>query len=371
MSDNISMEFEASYNSKDLILYALSIGVGSSRVDVNDDELKFLYERHENFAAIPTFCLALTFWAEPPAHRRNKQIANTTGSSTCGIPSFPPPLMVQSELIPRPYLKQSVSLSAYPILHTWQSVVWHQPMPVPKVRPLNDMRYDQGISTTLKTQTISIVPKSIGTFVTSETKVQFNNDETETKRSLVCTMQSTALILGLPEDTVIAYDSGTPQMTCHPQIPIHRRPLVEWTYRTVPNQALLYRIASGDSNRIHVDDSASQRLGRDVPLLHGLCTLAIAFRGLQLVVEDAHTRISKLEAKFARPVFVGDEVCIRIWHDDPADGNKDGNVSQQQSIVTRTRYLFVVLNSKTEETLVDNGFAEFHPRTVSHRSSKL
>lgn len=42
--DNSAQEYEAAYNQRDLILYA--IGIGSS-------DLQFTYEYHENFAAFP------------------------------------------------------------------------------------------------------------------------------------------------------------------------------------------------------------------------------------------------------------------------------------------------------------------------------
>jgi len=46
-----SPPFEYSYTSKDLILYALSIGVSLR----DEDGLQFLYEGHDNFAAQPGF----------------------------------------------------------------------------------------------------------------------------------------------------------------------------------------------------------------------------------------------------------------------------------------------------------------------------
>jgi hypothetical protein len=54
------MELQSAYNAKDLILYALSIGLGSSK-KADQEELQFLYERRPSFSAIPTFCFALTF----------------------------------------------------------------------------------------------------------------------------------------------------------------------------------------------------------------------------------------------------------------------------------------------------------------------
>jgi len=65
--------YEASYNSKDLILYALSLGMGSHPTD--SKELKYLYEKHEKFVGVPTFCFAFTFWAQK---NRNPLATDTT-----------------------------------------------------------------------------------------------------------------------------------------------------------------------------------------------------------------------------------------------------------------------------------------------------
>jgi acyl dehydratase len=337
------MEFRTAYNAKDLILYALSIGLGSSKVD--QEELQFLYERHPSFSAIPTFCLALTFWAD-------------IEKSTCnGIPSFPPPSMSKQDLIPKKFLRGDVNLSKSPILHTWQSVVWHQMLPVPaEGRP--GSRCEEAVQTSLKSRTISVVPKTIGTFVTTENTVMLE-DSTSSRKSLLCSMQSTALVLGVPSDKVVAYDAGVARLSLNPTIPT-KSPLFEWTYITVPTQALLYRLASGDSNRIHVDTSAADMLGseKSAPLLHGLCTLGIVFRAFLQLVPSAN-EIRKLEGKFTQPVFVGDELCVRIWRDE-----------EQQQPETQ-RFLFDVIAKNMGVTVVDCGSAEFVRKEFPRELSKL
>lgn len=47
-----------SYNSRDLLIYALGIGCG--RTD-DDQEMSFVFEEHPSFAAVPTFPLVLPF----------------------------------------------------------------------------------------------------------------------------------------------------------------------------------------------------------------------------------------------------------------------------------------------------------------------
>jgi acyl dehydratase len=341
------MEFQTAYNAKDLILYALSIGLGTSKVD--QEELQFLYERHPSFSAIPTFCFALGFWAD-------------IEKSTCnGIPAFPPPFMSKQELIPKKLLRGDVNLSKSPILHTWQSVVWHQMLPVPaEGRP--GSRCDEAVQISLKSRTISVAPKSIGTFVTTENTVMLEGDSTSSRKSLLCSMESTALVLGVPSDKVVAYDAGVPRLSLNRRIPTDKSPLFEWTYITVPTQALLYRLASGDSNRIHVDTSAADMLGseKSAPLLHGLCTLGIVFRAFLQLVPAANETIRKLEGKFTQPVFVGDVLCVRIWSDE-----------EQQQPETGKRLLFDVIDKDTGVTLVDCGSAEFEQKEAPKVMSKL
>jgi len=51
-----------SYTERDLILYALGVGIGNEDV-VSNNCLKFAYENHENFSALPTFGVVPPFFA--------------------------------------------------------------------------------------------------------------------------------------------------------------------------------------------------------------------------------------------------------------------------------------------------------------------
>ena len=154
---------------------------------------------------------------------------------------------------------------------------------------------------------------------------------------------------------MFAYDSGVEKLTSRPTIPSDTPPLFEWMYATASNQALLYRMASGDSNHIHVDTSASEMMGSDkkVPLLHGLFSLALAFRAILKLVPDADRRIRRLEARFTRPAFVGDVLSVKIWK------NK----------LSSSELLFVVVNKDSGVTLVDCGCAAFRADEESFSAS--
>mmetsp|Transcript_8999 Transcript_8999/g.17421 ORF Transcript_8999/g.17421 Transcript_8999/m.17421 type:complete len:367 (-) Transcript_8999:1937-3037(-) len=349
------VDYEVAYTTKDLILYALSLGMGSQADDTN--ELKFLYERDDKFTGVPTFCFAFTFWA-----KRNIN-ADTPETTTQRIPRFPPPIMSDEEVIPSRFLRNNTDISNLPVIHTWQSIVWHQPLEVPTGHP------NRVVKTKINSETINIQPKSIGTFVTSQSKVTKNYN-----RQPLCTIQSTALVLGIDAKKVITFDAAIPRLTCKPKIPSKseqieaKQPIFEWTYQTSQSQALLYRMSSGDSNHIHVDTSASDMLGSDknAPLLHGLFTLALAFRAIVKLFDSDHYRSSlnkfgdiddyalffrKLEGAFKAPGFVGDCLCVKIW-------NHYNVLETVKTDDTKKRFLFMITNSDTGAKLVDNGFAE-------------
>jgi acyl dehydratase len=354
--------YKVFYNAKDLILYALSLGMKSDKSDV--DELKFVYENHAEFKAFPTFCLALTFFAGRQLSSKNV---------TRGIPSFPPPLMAKEQIIPRRFLRDStIDLSEFPMIHTWQSVAWHSPLQVPDVPIAASIPHSKQVGVAIDLKTISVQPKSIGTFVTTISHVSTTDNNHNKSDQRLCTMQSTTLLLGLSSDSVLPFNAGVPRLSNNPKVPDHEAPIFEWTYRTTESQALLYRLASGDSNRIHVESSVSELLGleKEAPLLHGLFTLALAFRAIvKLTGSNDDVVARKLEGKFSHPAFVGDTLRVKVWNStndavnevgDRKGANGDLASTESRCPVQdiRKRFIFVVINQDTETTLVDCGFAE-------------
>lgn len=333
-------DYIVSYTAKDLVLYALSLGMGSQADDSED--LKFLYERHEKFTGIPTFCFAFTFWAQ----KQRKHVSS--GTTTQQIPRFPPPIMAEAEIIPRKFLRNNTDISTNPVIHIWQSIVWHRPMDIPK------QETNHTVKSVLNQSAISVQPKSIGTFVTSETKITSHDSG-----RLSCTIQSTALVLSVDPKNVVAFDGGIPKLTYIPKSSSRLKeakqtpPLFQWVYKTTQSQALLYRLTSGDSNHIHVDTSASEMLGaeREAPLLHGLFTLALAFRAIaKLFDSDQELFFRRLEGAFKSPAFVGDSLCVKVWNYETTTTKQNGNILR--------RFLFVIINNGTGATAVDNGYAE-------------
>jgi acyl dehydratase len=375
------MTYQVSYTAKDLILYALSLGMGSTKNDA--DDLKYLFENHDEFSAVPTFYLALTFWAV--AVEEDNKFSRFAFMN--GIPAFPPPIMNKEQVIPKRFLKhEATCLSNFPVIHTWQSISWHDLMKIPK-RASPRKRHDECVTVSVDMDTISVQPKSIGTFVTTQTQIR----DTSSDAQVLVSMQSTALVMGISPDEVLPYDAGIPRQSMmkdsmffanrkqQSNNSLLLKPDFEWSYQTTPSQALLYRLASGDSNRIHVDTFVSKMMltpnssgddtGRQpAPIMHGLFTLALAFRGITKCIQSivpelqCDVQFRRLEGKFTRPVFVGDTLCVKIWNDASLfqDASQDGSISG----LSMKRFAFVIVNPRTNWTVVDCGCVELEITTV-------
>lgn len=105
-----------------------------------------------------------------------------------------------------------------------------------------------------------------------------------------------------------------PAPTPHP-IP-ERAPDVIHVSETRPDQALLYRL-TGDRNPLHADPAVATRAGFPVPILHGLCTYAVACRAVLASVCDYDaSRLTGFDVRFTAPVHPGDRIETDIWLDD-------------------------------------------------------
>jgi acyl dehydratase len=82
--------------------------------------------------------------------------------------------------------------------------------------------------------------------------------------------------------------------------------------KTAENQAALYRLV-GDRHLIHIDPEAAWAIGQPRPILHGLCTLAVAERALAQMQGRHPCDLRELRARFSAPVFPGDTIELRTW----------------------------------------------------------
>jgi acyl dehydratase len=211
-------------------------------------------------------------------------------------------------------------------------------------------------------------------------------------RRVVCEMKSTFLLVGLRlsnggeqkrqweqllEPAELTAPAGAPGAPSSP--PALRAPVPpptaslpmppSWqkSFELGRNSALLYRLASGDTNRLHVlaslpeEEQATPR--RRPPVIHGLCTLGHVARiltehydgqsaeeGRRSVEAPApanssedsgrccatpaspgrskqrrYAELESLDCRFASPVFAGDSLLVQAW-EGPSGSNNDDSV---------------------------------------------
>jgi acyl dehydratase len=83
---------------------------------------------------------------------------------------------------------------------------------------------------------------------------------------------------------------------------------------TLPQQALLYRMASGDKNPLHADPGFAAFAGFDRPILHGLCTYGIVCKtAVDHAIEGGPGVVESFRARFSGVVFPGETLVTSIW----------------------------------------------------------
>jgi acyl dehydratase len=83
---------------------------------------------------------------------------------------------------------------------------------------------------------------------------------------------------------------------------------------TLPQQALLYRMASGDKNPLHADPGFAQFAGFERPILHGLCTYGMVAKAVvDSVLDGEPERLASYKARFTGHVFPGETLVTKVW----------------------------------------------------------
>lgn len=249
-----------SYGDKDVMLYALGVGMG--RDQMNETELAFVYEK--NLKVIPTAATVLA--------------ASMRGAAG------PAPEM--------PAGHRPSQINFLMVVHGEQKVELHKPLSA--------------------TGTYTAQGRTVGAYDKGPGKGAVILNETvwtDDKGEKVATLTSSTFARG--DGGFGGPSEGAPE----PHVVPTRAPDISVDFDTRDDQALLYRL-NGDRNPLHSDPDVAKKAGFDKPILHGLCTYGITCRAiLQEVVNFDPDQIYSHRARFSALVIPGDTITVDIWKD--------------------------------------------------------
>lgn len=138
--------------------------------------------------------------------------------------------------------------------------------------------------------------------------------------AVVLVQYATVLVRGRQDDASSAAALGElPGHDFPPGDAARARPAGRGQVAVAPDQARRYAAASGDHNPIHLDEGAARAAGLPGPVLHGLCTMALAGRAvLGLVADGRPHRLRRLAVRFAGPVRPGTTLTVSAYDGGPA-----------------------------------------------------
>ena len=247
----------ARYDEKDVMLYALGVGMGRDPLD--ESELPFVYENN-GLKVIPTFASVINRGEAPPERQRMPQKSQINFA-----------LVVDGE----------------------RRITFHKPLP-PKCDVIADERY------------LDILDKGEGkgAVLIHERVVR----EAAGNEKLFTIVSS---IFARGDGGFGGKPQGGPEL--HP-VP-ERAPDLVKECDTRPDQALLYAL-SGDRNPLHRDPAFAKLVGFPRPILHGLCSFGTACRAvLSTLAAYQPQRIGQFDVRFSKPVFPGETLVVELWRD--------------------------------------------------------
>jgi acyl dehydratase len=241
---------EGSWGRDDVILYHLGVGAGMEK-PTDAKELEYTYEK--NLKVLPSFAVVPVF-----------------GSlmSMAGVPG--------------------IKINFAMVLHGEQAIEIHKPIPV-AAEIVSEGRvaglYDKG--------------KAALIVLEVESKEKSTGDKLFTNWFSVFARGEGGF----------GGDSGPKAGNQPPE----REPDLVTESRTLPQQALIYRL-SGDKNPLHADPEFAKIGGFDVPILHGLCSYGTVCKAaVDGILDGAVDKVAGYAARFAGVVFPGETIITSMW----------------------------------------------------------
>lgn len=239
------------YSDRETMLYALGVGLGDD--PLNEDELRFIYEKE--LRAVPTLATVVAWGA---------------GVST-----------------------DRLGVNLKMVLHGEEQTIFHRPMPVAAAIVADSgvaEVYDKG--------------EGKGAVIIRQTVLR---DEADGQP--IATLNRTIVA------RADGGSGGSKEPQPAPHTVPERAPDRVLEYRVARNQAALYRLL-GDRIPLHIDPDRARAAGFARPILHGLCTYGFTCRAvLEAFCDFDPTIVASHQARFSAPVIPGDELKISLWRD--------------------------------------------------------
>ena len=287
------------WDARDTALYALSLGIGSDPLD--EAELPYVFEGR-GLRTVPSFGVTLgwpAFWQDDPA----------TG------------------------------IDWVQILHGEQHVQMHRPLPTQgQVRATHRI--------------IAIEDKGIGRGALIHFGIELNDPAKEVTNEAATNAVVNEPLASIRQVRFLRGDGGCGSAGSAPPpcAPLPDGRLAGWLagwlaehhidYRTAPQAALLYRLASLDMMPLHADPAVARQAGYEHPISHGLNNLGLACRAvLKQFLPSRPERLQAMSVRFAQPSFPGETIRIELRRDGAEVRFSAWALDRQVLVLDRGRFL--------------------------------